>query len=240
MSPHRRLARLPILAAVVLSVAGLPSADASPITGATHTITYSTYESSLGATSVSAPSISFQGVQDQTIETASPFGYAAFPNQLPEGSTVDFPIGKLIIGAASAGASGYHAAEYAITIQIDAVDGVALASPITTVIQGALIANAADPDSLQFHNAFGAFPSMEAPYNPPGEVAGVFTYDGVSNYLLGSSDGSTGGMLDLSSPQEIEMTAQLVSGLATNTPEPAAWLVFALVAMGAWQASRRS
>lgn len=227
---------------VVLFVGSSFRAQAVPmpgkqLDGPRHTYTYSTLATFSEGTVSSIPSVSFQGVQGQTVESAAPFLMGSFPYGTPPGSVSDFPLGKLIVTLPSIGSTVYDFAGYGITVRIEEVDGVKLPTPISTLLTGALkgVINASGESNLLF--SIGGH-SMAAPASPPGWIAGEFKYGELTNYILDFSHSTLDGVR-FSSDMEFALTPQLMSATAVNTPEPATWAVFSMGAVAAWFAARQ-
>ncbi|WP_337177260.1 hypothetical protein [Paludisphaera sp.] len=243
MPSLRSLARVSVFGIVALAGPSFRS-QAVPMTGVQlegprHTYTYSTLAtfSDGGAIGGSTPSVSFQGIQGQTVESAAPFLPDSYPREIMPGAAADFPLGKLIVTLPAEDPAVYDSARFGITVRIEAVDGVKLTSPITTVLQGSLkgIVNATGESSLRF-GLIGE--SVTPPHAPPGWTTGVFRHAGLTNSILGVS-GMSDGDIKFSSDTEIALGAKLMSATPVNTPEPATWAVFSVAILAAWRTGRR-
>lgn len=243
MPSLRSLARISVFGIVVFA-GGSFRAQAVPMNGVQfdgprHTYTYSTLATFGGGGSISgnSPSISFQGVQGQTMESAAPFLVDSYPSQIAPGATADFVLGHLFFTLPTGDPTVYDHAGFGITVRIEAVDGVTLATPITTLLQGSLtgVINATGESSLRF-GLIGE--TVMPPYTPPGWTLGTFRYDGLINSFLGVPAWSEGD-IRFSSDTNIGISAKLMSATAVNTPEPATWAVFSVAVLAAWRSSRR-
>lgn len=242
----RFLFRMSLLGAAVLAIAAF-EAKAVPMTGMQlegprHTYTYSTMATfnNAGTVAGSTPSVSFLGVQGQTVESAAPFQQAgAYPSEITPGAVADFPLGKLVVTLPREGPTIYDSAEFGITVRIEAVDGDQLASPITTVLKGVLngVVNVTGDSNLSF-GLVGE--STASSFDPPGGwTAGVFHHDVLTNYILGVSPSMSLDGVHFSTNTDFVLDAKLFSSVPVNTPEPATWAVFALGTLAAWRLTRK-
>lgn len=227
MSSNRRFACAWTLSALALALAAGGGALASPIDSAApdgprHEFSYSTTARLDDFGPWPLPGLAFQGVQGQTVQSASPFPAAAFPDALPEGSTVDFPLGRLVIDAPSQGIP-QGSGTFQIEVRVEAVDGVRLADPLLATIQGfASVVLRADGETMLRYGVVGY--EVHPPYTPPLPTAGHFAHDELSHSLL---------VPDLhhefatSSGSSFSLDARLLSARIYHNPEPSTWLVFA-------------
>jgi len=201
-----------------------------------HSITYSTsMEFGFDGRSRTLPGVSFQGVENQTVQAAAPFPKDSFPWTLPDGSTVDFPLGKLLVELPSDGVQhgGDH---FILKVRVDAIDGARLAEPLTADLQGRFqgALNASGESNLDY-GIIGVM--LHPPYTPPLPDAGSFVYGDIAHHIL--LPDSAYGRPSFSSNQEFSLDAKLISSSTVNTPEPSTWAIFSMAAVGAWWSRRR-
>jgi hypothetical protein len=232
MPSLRSLARASAFGIVALAGSSF-RAQAVPMTGVQvegprHTYTYSTLATFADGSVMGIPSISFQGVQGQTVESAAPFVLGSYPRGVPAGSVADFPLGKLVVALPSEGSTVYDFAEFGIMVRVEAVDGMKLASPITTLLRGMLkgVINSVGESNLSY--GIGG-QTTGTTFDPPGYTAGVFKHDGLRHSIIDLSIMTIEGVR-FSSDTEFALDAKLMSAVPVNTPEPGTWAVFALAA----------
>jgi len=200
------------------------------------TITYSTsMEFGWDGRPRDLPGVSFQGVENQTVQAAAPFPKYWFPAELFDGSTVDFPLGKLLVNLPSEGVQ--HGGDvFNLTVRVSAIDGVQLAEPLTTTMQGSMKGSLnADGTSNLTYGIIGEM--LHAPYSPPLPLAGGFVHDDLAHNII--LPDSIYGDRSFSSNLEISLNAELISSSIVNTPEPSTWAIFSIAAIGTWYSHRR-
>lgn len=199
-----------------------------------HSITYSTsMEFGWDGRSRDLPGVSFQGVEEQTVQSAAPFPEHSFPWVLPDDSTVDFPLGKLLVDLPSEGAQS-GGDSFLLVLRVDAIDGVRLDEPLISAMQGRFSGalDASGESKLQY-GILGMM--LHPPFTPPLPDAGAFVYGGVGHHVI--LPDSFYGDHSFFSNSEFSLDAKLVS--MVNTPEPSTWAIFSIVALGAWRSTRR-
>lgn len=241
MRPSRSLARSRVLS-IALAALALPAAaqealaapiDSNQLDGPRHSITYST--SFIDGTPYEPGGkygLSFQEVKDQTVLTADPFVKSTIPSVLPEGSTVDFPLGTLIVHVPAGTSTAQDNEPFMVNVTVTAIDGVQLAQPQVQTLHGYL--NLVNQGGVGPTWSYGFNGSPAQPSTPNLLVAGAFGNDGLVHNILGPSPWPTA---PFSSDAMLPLDAQLLS-VTLNTPEPSTWAIFALVGVGAWRASR--
>lgn len=201
-----------------------------------HNITYSTsMEFGSAGRPRDLPGVSFQGVENQTVQAAAPFPKNWFPAELFDGSTIEFPLGKLLVNLPSE--SVQHGGDFFnLTVRVSAIDGVQLAEPLTASLQGQMEGSLnADGTSNLKYGIVGAM--VPPPYSPPLPVAGGFVHGGLAHTII--LPDSIYGDRSFSSNLEIPLNAELISSSMVNIPEPSTWAIFSIAAIGTWYSHRR-
>lgn len=199
-----------------------------------HSISYSTsMEFGWDGRPRNLPGVSFQGVENQTVQSATPFPKDSFPWVLPDGSTVDFPLGKLLVNLPSEGAER-GGDNFRLVMRVDAIDGVQLDEPLMSAMQGNFSGTL--DASGQSNLKYGIIGMMlHPPFTPPLPDAGGFLYGDVAHHII--LPNSIYGDQSFSSNTSFSLDAKLIS--MVNTPEPSTWAIFSIVALGAWYSNKR-
>jgi len=200
-----------------------------------HNITYSTSIESPSGGAWDLPGIKFQGVENQSVRSATPFdGSGGFPLALVDGDTAAFPLGRLLLDIPPEGVQP-GGGEFGITVRVDAIDGVQLADPLTMLLRGDISIRANGTSVLNYASMD---PLAMPPGGPPSSrMGGSFEYGGINHYL--ALYHVPFGEQPLAPNNEIPLSVDLMSVSVVNTPEPSTWAIFSIAALGAWCSHRR-
>lgn len=197
------------------------------------TITYSTsMEIGQDGRDRALPGVSFQGVENRTVQAAAPFPNGEFPSSPPAGSMADFDLGKWMINLPSEGIQA-GMDWFALTVRVSAIDGVELDQPLVTTMKGLFSGALLAEGSSNLGVAMIETPPL--PFQPPLPPGGRFT-NGELDYNILLPDYAQYGSAALAGG-EIALSAQLAT--MVNTPEPSTWAIFSMAAAGAWWSRKR-
>lgn len=184
------------------------------------------------------PTLTFQGVQDQTVQAGVPFPKESFPIfDYPDGSIVSVPLGRLFADLPSEGETIYENARFFINVRVDAVDGNPLIDPAIARLEGTINGTIRAEGESSLNIGFWGI-TASPPYSPKDFVADSMTIGELRHHLFTFSLDQLPATMIFSEPDSLRLETTMVSE-DLNVPEPSTWLVFSTTLLGGWLLQRR-